>query len=414
MLKLLINNTKTMSQKKKKQQQSTLFHRLIKAPALVVVAALFGVCIVATPIVAAQSIQQQINDLSNQNSQTQSTVNSLQLQASSYQDAVSKLQTQISAIQGAIAASQSQEASLQQQILQAQADLNQQKQILGSDIKAMYVGGQMTTVEELATSKNLSDFVNAETYRNAVQSEVQNTLVKISQLQNQLQDQKSQVEQLLQTQQLQNSQLSSDEQQQQGLLSYNQTQQSQYDQQIQANKSQISGLEAEQAAINERNTSSITLPASGGTGGRCATPSPWYTGSNSTSPNGSYPTTWCNANQDSLTTSGGFPNRECTSFAFWYFTTQESGHSGFFVTGNANQWNLTANRPVDQTPADGAIAVDTSGPYGHVMIVIATPGEVYGGSTVPAGEIDTISMNDDYAGHFFALQRSLSGFYFIH
>jgi hypothetical protein len=69
---------------------------------------------------------------------------------------------------------------------------------------------------------------------------------------------------------------------------------------------------------------------------------------------------------------------------------------------------------VDQNPADGSIAVDPAGTYGHVMIVVATPGQNYGGNVVPAGYIDTISMNDDWHGDFFSLQRPYAGFYFIH
>jgi peptidoglycan DL-endopeptidase CwlO len=365
------------------------------------------------------SIQSQINTLNNQNAEKQSAVNSLQLQATSYQDAINKLQAQIGAIQGAIAASEAKQSQLQTKITADQQEINQQKQVLGEDLKAMYVNGGMTTIEMLATSKNLSDFVNAETYDSAVQNKIQNTLNQITALQNQLEDQKNQVQQLLQTQQAQQNQLASDQAQQNHLLSLNQNQQADYNNQIKANQSKISSLEAEQAAINEDGSSAITLPASGGVGGNCATPNYaiggtyYYSGPESSAPNGGYPMPWCNAAQDSTTTYGGFPNRECTSFAYWYFTTEE-GHNGFSVTGNADQWWYTANRPVDLTPVDGSIAVDPSGPYGHVMIVVATPGQTYGGGTVPNGKIDTISMNDDYSGHFFAMQRPYSGFYFIH
>jgi len=392
---------------------NSVIRKLVKSPLLFAISLLSVGVLIAVPIVKASSIQDQINSLSNQNAQTQSTISTLQLQASSYQDAISTLQTQISAIEAAVAASQAQQAQLEQQIQADIAQIAQQKQVLGSDISAIYVDGQMTTLEELASSNNISDFVNAQTYRNAVQSKIQSTLNTINTLEANQQAQEIVVSQLLKTQQSQQSQLASAEAQQASLLSYNQSQQSSYNQQIANNRSQISALEAEQAAINERSAKEIFGPASGGTGGNCATPYPWFTGGQSNAPNGSYPLTWCNASQDSLLTSGDFPNRECTSFAYWYFTTVE-GHTGFSVTGNADEWWYTANRPVDQTPTDGSIAVDTAGAFGHVMIVIAVPGESYGGSVVPAGYIDTISMNDDYYGHFFSLQRPDAGFYFIH
>ncbi len=379
-----------------------------------------------TVFVRADQITTQINNLQNQNTSNQATINSLQLQATSYQNAIAQLQAQMVAISNAISASQTKQAEIQQEIQAGQVKLAQEKQVLGADIESMYINSQMTTIEELATSKNLSDFVDAQVYRNAVQMQVQNILTQVMQLESQLQAQKTQVSQLLQTEQSQQSQLASDQQQQQSLLSYNQFQQTQYNQQIANNKSKIVALEAEQAAINEKNSSAIA-PPSGGFGGNCATPNYpiygtyYYSGSMANSPNGGYPMSWCNAPQDSLITAGGFPNRECTSFAYWYFTTVE-GHSNFQVTGNANQWWYTANRPVDRIPAVGSIAVDPNGSYGHVMIVIATPGQTYDGRVVPAGEIDTISMNDDWHGHFFAMQRpyqfssnsGLSDFYFIH
>ncbi len=376
--------------------------------------------------VARADFTSQINNLQNQNVSNQAAINSLQLQATSYQNAISQLQTQIADISNAISANQAKQVEIQQEIQAGQLKLSQEKQILSADIESMYVNSQMTTIEELATSQNLSDFVDAQVYRSAVQTQVQNILTQVMQQENQLSTQKNQVNQLLQTQQAQQNQLASNQQQQQSLLSYNQTQQAQYNQQIANNQSKIATLEAEQAALNERNASAIA-PPSGGFGGNCATPnypiggSYYYSGPMANSPNGGYPMAWCNAPQDSLTTAGNFPSRECTSFAYWYFTAIE-GHSNFQVTGNANQWWYTANRPVDQTPAVGSIAVDPNGYYGHVMIVIADPGQTYDGRLVPPGEIDTISMNDDWHGHFFAMQRpyqfspssGLTNFYFIH
>jgi len=356
----------------------------------------------ASPFVYADTIQQQINNLQAQNSQTQQSVDGLQLQASSYQDAINKLQDQISAIQGAIAANEAKQADLQQQITADQQQIDHEKSVLSDAVKSMYVDGTPTTIEQLASSKNLSDFVDKEEYRTAVQNQIQATVKQIAALQAQQQAQKVQIDQLLGTQKQQEGQLSSDQQQQSGLLAMNQDQQNTYNQQIQSNKGKISALQAEQARINAANSRTISVAASGGSGGACDI---GYG-------NGGYPMSWCNAWQDSVTTSGGFPNRECTSFGYWYFTSVEG--KSLYVTGDAKYWIYTANRPVDQTPEDGAIAVSTAGPYGHIMIVKATPGETYAGVTAPAGYVITISMNDDYAGHFYVRERSASSLYYIH
>jgi peptidoglycan hydrolase CwlO-like protein len=370
--------------------------------------------LIIVPLVHADTLQQQIDNLNTQNNQTQQQVDTLQLQATSFQDAINQLQAQINGIQQAIQASQTKQAELTQAIQADEVKLVHERQVLGEDIKSQYVEGQLSTIEMLATSKSISSFVDSQVYQQSLADQIQQTLTDISNIENQQKDEQKQVAQLLVTQKSQEDQLNNDQGKQVQLLGYNQDQQNQYNQQILDNKSKITALQAEQAAINERNASSIAAPAGGGNGGKCATPYPWYTGSQASAPNGGYPLNWCNSDQDSLTTYGNFPSRECTSFAYWYFTTQESGHNGFSVTGNADQWWATANRPVDQIPADGAIAVDPSGPFGHVMIVVASPGETYAGSVVPSGYIDTISMNDDYYGHFFSLQRSLAGFYFIH
>ena len=356
----------------------------------------------ASPFVYADSIQQQINDLQNKNAQTQQSVDGLQLQANNYQDAINKLQQQIDAIQGAIAANEAKQADLQQQIVAAQAELDHERSVLANAVKTMYVDGTPTTIEELASSNNLSDFVDKQEYRTVVQNQIQDTVKKIAALQAQLQSQKVQVDQLLGTQRQQQAQLDSDQQQQNNLLAMNQDQQNTYNQQIQSNKSKISSLQAEQVRINAANSRTLSVAASGGSGGAC----------DNGSGNGGYPMPWCDAWQDSVTTSGGFPNRECTSFGYWYFTSMEG--KSLYVTGDAKYWVYTANRPVDQTPEDGAIAVSTAGPYGHIMIVKAVPGESYAGVTAPPGYVITISMNDDYAGHFYVRERSASSLYYIH
>ena len=400
-----ISKIKTM--KKPSRRLPNLFARLKTAPVLAAVILLVAGGASIT-IVHAASIQQQIDSLSAQNNKAQSSVSDLQLQASSYQDAIKKLQGEISAIQGAINASEAKQAELKAQIDANQVKLDQQKKVLGEDLKAMYVGGSMSTVEMLATSKNLSDFVDAETYDSAVQGKIQSTLDEITKLQNQLEAQQEQVQQLLDSQNQQQDRLASDQNEQQQLLSMNQNQQNQYNNQIVANEKKITSLEAEQAAINAASTQAVNvLPASGGSGGACENPD--------NHANGGYPMGWCDATQDSIPTipySSDPINRECTSFAYWYFTSMEG--KSLHVTGNAKDWVYTSSRPVTQTPHRGDIGVKTEGPFGHVVIVLALSGEDYNGYTVPSGEVLTMSMNYDYNGHFHTSTYSSSSLQYIH
>jgi peptidoglycan hydrolase CwlO-like protein len=378
------------------------FIRIFRAPAVLAIIS----CIIlgAAPFVHADSLQQQIDNLNAANAQADSALSGLSLQASSYQDAINKLQAQISSIQGAINANEAQQASLQQQIQADQANITKQKQFLSQDIESMYVNGQMSTIEMLATSSNLSSFVDAETYRDAVQGKLQGLLTQIAQLEDQLESQKTQLQQTLVTQQAQQDQLSSDQSQQNQLLSMNQSQQASYNQQIQTNDAQISSLRAQQAAADASVAGTVNISASGGSGGLCDI---GYG-------NGGYPMSLCNAPQDSINDPWGFPNRECTSFAYWYFVTQE-GQSGFKVSGNAGWWWETSNYPVttwNSSVKVGALGIEPSsstpapvpslhgGYYGHVMVVKALPGQTYQGVTVPQGDVLVASMNEDEAGHF--------------
>ncbi len=389
----------------RKTKHTRLFCGLKSAP-LLLVASFLLLGGLAIPLVRADSYQQQINTLNAQNSQAQGNLSSLGLQATSYQDQIAQIQTQINTLQAAIQANQARQADLQQQIVADQAKIAQEKQVLGDDIRTMYTSGQMSTIEELATSKSLSDFVDAEAYRSAVADSIQTTLKEVTSLQIQLQSQKVEVEQLLSTQTLQQNQLSSEQTQQNQLLAMNQQQQDQYNQKIAGNNAQISRLRAAQAAANASiGRAAHVVGASGGSGGDC----------DIGQGNGGYPMSWCNASQDSVTDANGFPNRECTSFADWYFTSVE-GQTGFTVSGNAGWWwetsNYTAFTWSQGTVKVGALGIEPSsslnapvpslhgGFYGHVMIVKALPGQTFGGQYVPDGYVLVASMNEDESGHF--------------
>jgi peptidoglycan hydrolase CwlO-like protein/surface antigen len=363
--------------------------------------------VIAASCSSTRDCNEQISDLQDANAGAQSSLNNLIAQAGSYQAAIGALQAQIDSLNQLIQANEAKQAQIQAEIVQKQAELDQQRKVLGTDIKAMYVDGQMSTIEMLATSKNLSDYVDKEEYRQIMQTKIQNTMADIAKLQKQLAQQKADVDSLLASEKSQQSELDADRAQQAALLSYNQSQQNNFNAQISSNRAQIKKLQAQQAALNAVGSTAVYVSASGGTGGNCANPS--------NNQNGGYPMPWCNAAQDSVVTSyhpspGNYTNRECTSFAYWYFTSVE-GHSDFRVGyGDAKYWISNSNYPVHDDPAVGAIGVKTVGAFGHVVIVKATAGQTFGGVTVPAGEVLVYEMNYDYTGHFRAALRDVNTF----
>jgi peptidoglycan hydrolase CwlO-like protein len=154
---------------------------LTKLRAAVLIFAAFSI-VGGASVAHADQYDDQINALNNQNTAALGVLNGLETQASSYQDAINQLQAQIDAMQGAISANQAKQAELQQQIADAEAQIAQQKAYLGEDIKTMYVDGQLSTIEELATSKNLSEYVDKQEYRTSVQNKIDATIKEIAQL----------------------------------------------------------------------------------------------------------------------------------------------------------------------------------------------------------------------------------------
>ena len=303
-------------------------------------------------LVHADQFDAQINALSAQNASTQNLVDGLAAQASSYQGAIDTLQQQISALQAAIQTNQDKQAQLQQQITADQQLVDQKKQQLAATIKSMYIDGQTSTIEELASSKDLSAYVDKEEYHTAVQNQLDGTIKEIAALQSELQQQKAQLDVVVKSEQQQNDQLASAQSQQQQLLAYNEGQQAAYNQQISSNQAQIASLRAQQAAANRRLGGSDVAgdPNHGGYPGKWDYPVP----------------------QDSLIDSWGMYNRECVSYTAWK-VYQTYGYMPYWGgSGNANQWPgdaRAAGIPTGSTPKVHSVAISMNGAFGHAMWV---------------------------------------------
>lgn len=352
---------KNMKQKPK-NSKNTIIRRLAAASVLTV-AAVFVLATVVVPNVRADNYQEQIRALEAQNAQANDSLYTLAAQAGSYQDAINRLQTQIAGLQEIINKNLTEQAKLHTQIEEGKKELSRQKALLAEDIKAMYVDGEPTTIEMLASSGSLSDFVDKEEYRTAVQKKIQDTLKKIQELQRKLEDQKTKVDQLLKEQQAQQAQLASAKAEQDRLLAYNQGQQAAYNAQIRDTRGRIDELRRLQAIENAR------------LGGGVAGGRPCDTSNGDTYPAsspGPYGDWGCSYPLDNTIDNWGMYNRECVSYTAW--KVYESGRKMPYWggIGNANQWDDNARRagiPVDTSPRAGDVAVKNRGEFGHVMYV---------------------------------------------
>ncbi len=342
-------------------------------------------------IVRADTFDAQINALQEQNSSVKGLLNGLTSQASSYQSVVNNLRYQVYTLQVQIQKNQDRQFQLEQQIVEAQNKIDTKKRDLGEVIKAMYFDGDITTIEQLAISDNLSDYIDKQAYRQKVQDQLNITITQIGELQAQLKQQKVEVDTLVQSQKSQRSQLYAKEAEQSDLLAYNQSQQNEYNSQIDANTGQIAELRRLQIIANNR----------------------YSIGNYKGDPNnGGYPNVWANAYQDSLDDWGMY-NRECVSF------TAFKVHQDFLLgknsrdmpywggIGNANEWPRNARAAgirVDTNPAPGSIAISMAGFYGHSMYVEAVNGD----------KIYIQQYNQQLDGQYSEGWRYTTGLVFLH
>ncbi|MDB5169527.1 MAG: exported protein of unknown function [Candidatus Saccharibacteria bacterium] len=341
-------------------------------------------------VVHADQFDDQINAINSQKAQNQSQLNDLTSQAASYQDAINQLQAQINGVQAAIAANVAKQSDLQTQITANQQQIDTKKSQIGASVKAMYLDGQPTAIEQFASSNNLSDYVDKEEYRSKVQSQLTATIKEIAALQLQLQSQKQEVEQLLATQQQQNAQLAAAQSQQAAMLAYTQAQQDAFSAKIHDQNAQISSLRQQQAAENARHFRGYAVVA----------------GNNG---NDTYPNVWRNNAQDTMIDSWGMYNRECVSYTAWKVAASGRNMPYWGGYGNANQWPGNARAAgiaVDGNPRAGDVAIAYWGSYGHAMYVESVNDD---------GTINISQYNWDYAGHYSEIYHfSPSGLSFIH
>jgi peptidoglycan DL-endopeptidase CwlO len=326
----------------------------------------------AAPFASGQNFQQQINQLQAQNAANDEAVEKLEDQATSYQDAIAKLEAKISHLQAKIDANKAEQARLKREIAAAEIELAKQKETLGQNIKSMYLEGDISTLEMLATSKDLSDFVDKEQYRKTVQDKIKDTLDKVNALRLELKTKKNAVDALLKDQLAQQATLSSSRQEQHRLLSMNQSQIDNFNHQTEKNRQKIEELVAAQIAANQTLSGGVYfLRFPGGAGGFNAGNYPYRNAGFGMSPG---PGCVDNDGPDPW----GYCTRQCVSFAAW--AVKASGRTPPMYYGNARDWVAAAYAhgiPVYRSPQPGDVAISTSGNWGHAMYVQSVSGNTF-------------------------------------
>lgn len=299
------------------------------------------------------TLDQQIDALKKQSASLQSQSAAFKSQANDYKSKVATLEAQIELIQTQINLSQANYTKVSRQVEQAKVDLEANKAILNENIRAIYKQGEFNSLELIASSDNLSDFVNKQEYTQKVKDKVESSLAKIAALKVQLEKQQSELASLLKDQQSQRAQLEATRSEANSLLAVAQESASKADAQVRDTNSQLAKLRAQQAAA--------IAAVSGGQN---------YGGS------GGYP--WANAPwPNSIPDSWGMYQRQCVSYTAWKVASTGRHMPYWGGRGNANQWPANARAagiPVDGNPQPGDVGILMSGTYGHAVYVESVSG----------------------------------------
>lgn len=112
----------------------------------------------------ADHLNGQINELNQQNSENRQVQDALEAEAASLADKISRLQMEINGLEKQIQDNQVKNYEVQKQITAAEEELARQKDFLGQNIRRVYIEGDISTPELLASSKDLSEYFDKQVY----------------------------------------------------------------------------------------------------------------------------------------------------------------------------------------------------------------------------------------------------------
>lgn len=346
--------------------------------ALIVTAVVFAV---STPLsmagrVAADQWDAQINALRNQANQYQSQANELKARGDTLQNKLDTINAEKLALEASIAANNQKHEKLKADIVANQKKLEQTQDALGDMLANLYIDGKISSLELLASSQNISEYVDKQEYRTTVRDALSVSIAEVKKLKTQLETDRKAIEAILAELTRQNDQLAAIQAEQQALVDQTRGEEAAYQQLVANSKTQMQSLHAQQQAY---------YASLGGNTGAGVVGSFKYWG---LSPGngrggctGGYP--YCAGPLDYGVDKWNLYNRECVSYVAWALEARFGKRVGAWRgDGNAYEWPTSAARwsgayrvaspqPGDVVvlPRSGAFA-----PVGHVMIVESVSG----------------------------------------
>ncbi|MBS7346493.1 MAG: CHAP domain-containing protein [Candidatus Sacchiramonaceae bacterium] len=308
--------------------------------------------------VFARDYDAEIREVKKRETEAQSQANALGERGKTLQAELDRFSREKTVIESQIRISQIEHDKLVAEIEQTEKKIVDTRKALGAILTEMSLEDEVSPIERLAGSENISVALDKFEYKNAVKSSLTDKVGEIREMKKNLEDKQADVARVLNNQKTQQKQLATKESEQAKLVAETKGEEAEYRKYADALSAERSKLESEQAAAIAR---------------RAANSGGYVTGATDGS-NGGYPSIWANAPMNSYVDSWGMYSRQCVSYAA-FKVSQAYGNMPYWGgIGNANEWLRNARNqgiPNGSTPKVGSVGVQLSGTYGHVAWIEA-------------------------------------------
>lgn len=291
----------------------------------------------------------------------QAEVSRLKTEADTLSSALATLASEKSIIQAQIDINQAESDRLEIEIADTEKKIKNNQEALGVTIANMYVEDEITPLEMIASSRTISDYLDAREYRTSVRSELATTITEVKSLKKSLDEQKEAITKILGDQINARQALTDKENQQQEMINKTQGQERLYQQLTAKAEAELLAIADAYKSLTYTTGTGISDPSKGNY--------PWATN--------------CTVGYDLMSYGGyngngndplGYACRQCTSYAAWKML-EYTGKS-YVYWGHAKSWANSASNlglSVGGVARANSVGVITSGTYGHVVWVETDP-----------------------------------------
>lgn len=358
---------------------------LVSIAALMVVTIPIGYATLVGPSVRADEFDERIRQVQAEIDQYQGKANELRAQADTYQNAVDSLNNEVMAIQKEIDLNQAKHDKLVIDIKHNEDKIAYNQDDLGKTIANIYVDDDISPFEMLASSKNISEYVDKQEYRSSVRDRLTKAIDTIKKTKQELEKQKVEAERILADQKGRRTVLETKKGEQIELVNKTRGEEASYQSLTAQSKAKKDELQRQQ-----QEAIYAAMRRAGG-GGRAVPGDP---------SKGGYPAVYANASYYAyVPDKWGMFARQCVSYVAWK-VEQKNGYMPYWGgRGNANQWPANARAegiPTGSMPRAGSAGVISSGQYGHIVWVESVNGD----GTVNISQYNYFNAGGSGWGHY--------------